>query len=119
MTDEPPIRALDAEAWATIASWKDPINDPADAIEGLVRRAEPPPFDAIMAIANAALRAEHPVKLEEADVRAVLEAAAASHLAGSAPSFPEEVREEALRRAARLRATARKLAALLPPRGDQ
>jgi hypothetical protein len=118
MTDEPPFRALDAEAWATIAAWTDPINDPADAITALLRRAAPP-FDAVIAIANAALRAEHPMKLDEGDVRAILDAAVASHLAGSSPSFPEEVREGALRRAERLRATASKLAALLPPRAEE
>jgi hypothetical protein len=118
MTDEPPFRAIDADSWATIVAWKDPINDPADAIAALVSRSAPP-FDAVMAVANAALRPEHPVKLDESDVRAILEAAVASHLAGSSPSFPEEVREVALRRAERLRATAAKLAALLPPRADE
>ena len=118
MTDEPPFRALDADAWDTIASWKDPINDPADTIAALVSRGAPP-FDAVMAVANAALRAEHPVKVDGSDVRAILEAAVASHLAGNSPSFPADVREAALRRAVRLRTTAAKLAALLPPRADE
>jgi hypothetical protein len=115
MSDDAPVRALDAAAWAAVAAWRDPINDPADAIGALVSRAEPPRFDAVMALANAALRDEHPVKLDHDDVRAILEAAVAAHLAGDSPSFPDDVREVALRRAERLRATARKLAAILPP----